>query len=51
LKKGKKGFHDKQRLKQLMTTKSSLQKILKGILNTEEEDKPSNKNMRKNKYH
>jgi hypothetical protein len=32
-----------------MTTKSALQKILKGILHIEEEDKHNNKNMRKNK--
>jgi hypothetical protein len=28
-------FHDKQKLKQYMTTKPPLQKILKGILHTE----------------
>jgi hypothetical protein len=32
-------FHDKQRLKQCMTTKSPLQKILQGILYTEDESK------------
>jgi hypothetical protein len=30
-------FHDKQKLNQYMTTKSPLQKILKGILQTEDE--------------
>jgi hypothetical protein len=32
-------FHDKQKLKQYMTTKTQLQKILQGILNTENESK------------
>jgi hypothetical protein len=32
-------FHDKQKLKQYMTTKPSLQKILQGILHTENESK------------
>jgi hypothetical protein len=32
-------FHDKQKLKQYMTTKSPLQKILQGILHTENESK------------
>jgi hypothetical protein len=30
-------FHDKQKLKQYMTTKPPLQKILQGILRTESE--------------
>jgi hypothetical protein len=30
-------FHDKQKLKQYMTTKTPLQKILQGILHTESE--------------
>jgi hypothetical protein len=30
-------FHDKQKLKQYMTTKAPLQKILQGILHTEDE--------------
>jgi hypothetical protein len=30
--------HDKQKLKQYLTTKPSLQKILKGILSTEDEN-------------
>jgi hypothetical protein len=32
-------FHDKQKLKQCMTTKSPLQKILQGILHIEDESK------------
>jgi hypothetical protein len=32
-------FHDKQKLKQYMTRKPPLQKILKGILHTENESK------------
>jgi hypothetical protein len=32
-------FHSKQMLKELMTTKPALRKILKGILHTEEEDR------------
>jgi hypothetical protein len=32
-------FHDKQKLKQYMTTKPPLQKILQGILHTEDENK------------
>jgi hypothetical protein len=32
-------FHDKQKLKQYMTTKPPLQKILQGILHTENEKK------------
>jgi hypothetical protein len=32
-------FHDKQKLKQYMTTKPQLQKILQGILHTENESK------------
>jgi hypothetical protein len=32
-------FHDKQKLKQNMTTKPPLQKILQGILHTEDESK------------
>jgi hypothetical protein len=34
-----------------MTTKSVLQKILKGILHTEEEDKCNKENTEKNKSH
>jgi hypothetical protein len=34
-----KNFHDKQKLKEFMTTKPALQKILKGILHKEEKDK------------
>jgi hypothetical protein len=32
-------FHDKQKLKQYMTTKPPIQKILQGILHTESESK------------
>jgi hypothetical protein len=32
-------FHDKEKLRQYMTTKPPLQKILKGILHTEDENK------------
>jgi hypothetical protein len=35
----RKVFHDKQKLKQSMTTKPPLQKILQGILHTENESK------------
>jgi hypothetical protein len=34
-----KTFHHKQKLKEFMTSKPALQKILKGIIHTEEEDK------------
>jgi hypothetical protein len=37
-----KAFHNKQKLKQYMTTKPPLQKILQGILNTENESKQNN---------
>jgi hypothetical protein len=36
-------FHDKQKLKQYMTTKPPLQKILQGILHTEDEGKQNHK--------
>jgi hypothetical protein len=36
---GIKVFHDKQKLKQFMSIKPPLQKILKGILHTEDESK------------
>jgi hypothetical protein len=36
-------FHDRQKLKQYMTTKPPLQKILKGILHTEDENKQTMK--------
>jgi hypothetical protein len=39
-----KTFHDKQKLKQYMTTKSQ-QKILQGILHTEDESKQNHKRM------
>jgi hypothetical protein len=35
-------FHDKQKLKQYMTTKPPLQKVLQGILHTENESKQNN---------
>jgi hypothetical protein len=38
-------FHDKQKLKQYMTTKPPLQKILQGILHTEDESKQNHKRM------
>jgi hypothetical protein len=34
-----KTFHDKQKLKQFMTTKPTLQKILKGVSHTEEAER------------
>jgi hypothetical protein len=40
-----KAFHDKQKLKQYMTTKPTLQKILQGILHTEDESKQNHKRM------
>jgi hypothetical protein len=46
-----KTFYDKQKLKQFMTTKPVVQKIFKGILNTEDEDKHSHKSMEINKSH
>jgi hypothetical protein len=47
-------FHDKQKLKQYVTTKPPLQKILQGILHTESEtqlnhEKTGSKNHRKRK--
>jgi hypothetical protein len=38
-------FHGRQKLKQYMTIKPPLQKILKGILHTEDENKHSHKRM------
>jgi hypothetical protein len=38
-------FHDKQKLKQCMTTKPPLQKILKRILHKEDENKHSHERM------
>jgi hypothetical protein len=40
--KGIKTFHDKQKLKQCMTTKPPIQKILKEILLREDENKYNN---------
>jgi hypothetical protein len=48
---GIKIFHDKQKLKQYMTTKPPLQKILKGILHREEENKHNHKRKRSIKPH
>jgi hypothetical protein len=42
---GIKVFHDKQKLKQYMTTTTPLQKILQGILHTEDENKQNHKVM------
>jgi hypothetical protein len=42
-------FHDKQKLKQYMTTKPPLQKILQGILHTEDENKQNNERTEINK--
>jgi hypothetical protein len=42
-------FHDKQNLKEFLTTKPGLKKIFKGILHTEEEDKCNHGNLGKNK--
>jgi hypothetical protein len=39
-------FHEKQKLKQYMTTKSPLQNILQGILHTEDEWKQNDDKMR-----
>jgi hypothetical protein len=44
-----KTYHDKEKLKQFMTTKPTLQKILKGTLHTEEEDIYNHTNMKENK--
>jgi hypothetical protein len=38
-------FYDKQKLKQYITTKSPLQKILQGILHTEDESKQNDERM------
>jgi hypothetical protein len=43
---GIKPFHNKQKLKQYMTTKPALQKILKGNLHTEDEYTHSHERMR-----
>jgi hypothetical protein len=42
---GIKQFHYKHKLKQYLTTIPPLQKILKGTLNTEDENKHSNERM------
>jgi hypothetical protein len=46
-----KTFHDKQKLKEFMTTKPALQKILKGILHTKKEYNSNQENTRKNNSH
>jgi hypothetical protein len=46
-----KTFHNKQKLEEFLTTKSMLQKILKGILHTEEEEEHNHENTGKNKSH
>jgi hypothetical protein len=46
-----KNFQDIHKLKEFMTTKPALQKILKGIIYIEEEDKCNQENKRKNKSH
>jgi hypothetical protein len=43
---GIKVFHNKQKLKQYVTTKPPLQKILQGILHTEDESKQNHERMR-----
>jgi hypothetical protein len=48
---GIKVFHNKQKLKQYMTTKPPLQKILKGILQTEDKNKHNHKRMGSVKFH
>jgi hypothetical protein len=45
----RKSFHNKQKLKEFMSTKPTLQKIPRGILYTEEED--NEENTGKNKPH
>jgi hypothetical protein len=46
-----KTFHDKQKLKEFMTTNPALLKILKGILHAEEEDNCNQENIGKNGFH
>jgi hypothetical protein len=48
---GVKVFHDKQKLKEYMSTKPLLQKILKGILHTEDENKHNHTRMGSIKSH
>jgi hypothetical protein len=40
-------FHDKHKLKKLMTPKPEMQKMLKGIPDTEEENEHDHENMEK----
>jgi hypothetical protein len=44
-------FHDKQKLKQYMTTKPPLQKILQGILHTENDSKQNHERTGSTKPH
>jgi hypothetical protein len=44
-------YHDKQKIKEFMTTKPAIQKMLKGILYTEDEGKHGHEDMGKNKFH
>jgi hypothetical protein len=46
-----KTFHDKHKLKELITIKPSLKKMLKSILQTEKEAKFNHENARKKKSH
>jgi hypothetical protein len=48
---GIKVFHNKQKPKQYMTTKPPLQKVLKGIPHTEDENKHNHKGMGSIKPH
>jgi hypothetical protein len=48
---GMKVFHDKQKLKHYMTTNPPLQKILKGILRTEDKNKQNHERMGSIKPH
>lgn len=44
-------FHDKYKLRKIMTTKPALQKMLQGMVNTNTEDKDNHKTKEKNKFH
>jgi hypothetical protein len=43
-------FHNKEKLKEFVTTKPALQKILKGRLHIEEETRVTQEDSRKNKH-
>jgi hypothetical protein len=45
-----KTFHNKEKLKEFMTTKPPLQKLFKGLLHTEEEIRMRQEMARKNKH-